>query len=470
MHPLTPLLRALPLLPTSGAILLALTVVQPEDALAQECSLDPFGAEVCLPSLEPTPPPTPTPSEPPPPIFDWPCPPEICVPIFHTPPPERPFIPEEPDPEPEPEPSPEPTPEPTPLPTLPPAEPIRPLWLKSDALEAATAEAYLEEKLHQHYLAQASQPSVDFGEAPVIVFDGVRYVELLEPNTAMLAGNTEEPRLNVWVRGFGGSHSNGAGRGRYADSDGGGVQLGFDLPLSQQTRLGLMGNYATVDNRDGHRGSWDIDSWGGGLYLQHWADNVFLSGGIGAAGFSGEHRRRVDGDTARGDRSGNIWSGMVMASAPFDSGDWILEPQVQLRYSNTSYDKFNETGVDRDRRLRYHAMEVDGFGSELSMRFAHPIRDGERSLFMPSLRLGWVADWGTSGDDTKVTVIGSGQTYRYAHNSGDDHGALVELGLDYTTYNFTDTSMGVYARGKGVFWGGDRGTSWSVSGGLNFRF
>ena len=115
-------------------------------------------------------------------------------------------------------------------------------------------------------------------------------------------------------------------------------------------------------------------------------------------------------------------------------------------------------------------MEVDGFGSELSMRFAHPIRDGERSLFMPSLRLGWVADWGTSGDDTKVTLIGSGQSYRYAHNSGDDHGALVELGLDYNTYNFTDTSMGVYARGGAVFWGSDRGTSWSVSGGLNFRF
>ena len=83
----------------------------------------------------------------------------------------------------EPTPTPEPTPEPTPLPTLPPAEPIRALWMKSDALEAATAEAYLEEKLRQHYLAQASQPSVDFEEAPVIVFDGVRYVELLEPNT-----------------------------------------------------------------------------------------------------------------------------------------------------------------------------------------------------------------------------------------------------------------------------------------------
>jgi hypothetical protein len=30
--------------------------------------------------------------------------------------------------------------------------------------------------------------------------------------------------------------------------------------------------------------------------------------------------------------------------------------------------------------------------------------------------------------------------------------------------------MGVYARSGVVLWGGDRGTSWQVQGGLNFRF
>ena len=47
---------------------------------------------------------------------------------------------------------------------------------------------------------------------------------------------------------------------------------------------------------------------------------------------------------------------------------------------------------------------------------------------------------------------------------------MIELGLDDTTFNFTDTSMGVYARSGVVLWGGDRGTSWQVQGGLNFRF
>jgi hypothetical protein len=33
-------------------------------------------------------------------------------------------------------------------------------------------------------------------------------------------------------------------------------------------------------------------------------------------------------------------------------------------------------------------MEVDQLGSEFSLKFAIPIRDGERSLFLASLRVG----------------------------------------------------------------------------------
>ena len=161
---------------------------------------------------------------------------------------------------------------------------------------------------------------------------------------------------------------------------------------------------------------------------------------------------------------------MVSVASPMDSGDWLIEPQALISYTNTSLDKFNEHGADRADRLRFHEMEVDQMGSELSLKFAHPIRDGERSLFLPSLRLGWTEDWGISGDHQKVTYRESGKTKRWDVNGGSDHAALIELGLDYTTYNFEDTSMGVYARGGALVWGGERGTSWQVQGGLNFRF
>ena len=104
-------------------------------------------------------------------------------------------------------------------------------------------------------------------------------------------------------------------------------------------------------------------------------------------------------------------------------------------------------------------MEVDQVGSEISLKFARPIRDGERSLFLPSLRVDWPADWGISGGDQKVTYRESGKSKRRNVNGGDDHAALIEPGLDYTTYNVNGTSAGIYTRRCAMVWGGDRGTS-----------
>ena len=459
------LFRTIPLLSFSGAVLLGLSLLSAEGAKAEECRVDPFGAEVCLPpdpdSLKPPPEPK-KPRKPRVPMVFIDC----FGPCKEFPPapPYRQFE-EAAAPESEiiPEPAPEPEPEP-------PIELIKPLWFKSDALDHATAKAYLDRTLRNHYLAQSSKPSTDFNAAPIVEFNGVRYLEVLEPNTALLSGSVNEPGVNTWVRGFGGGTPNAAGKGRYADIDGGGVQVGIDIPLSQESRIGVFGTYASMNGDDGSRGSWDVDGWGGGGYAEYWTDSFYLRGMISAGDYSGEQTRRVDGKKARGDRNGNSWTGVISLGAPFDSGDWILEPQALLSYTNTSLGSFSEHGADRDERLRFHGMEADGVDTELSMKFSHPIRDGERSLFMPSLRIGWVADWGQNGDRQRVTFLESGDKYSYGINGSSDHGALVEVGIDYTTFNFTDTSMGIYASTGAVFWGGDRGTAWQVEGGLNFRF
>ena len=450
------LLRSLPLLPSGAAVLLTLMLVSPPEAEAQACEVDPFGAEICLPDTDPPPE---DPDPPPPEEF-------VIIPPCFGPckefPPPTPYRQYEEVAAPEPEPEPEPMPEPEP-------EPIRPLWFKSDALDHATAEAYLERTLRHVRLAQASSSSLDSAAAPIVRVDGMSYVEVLEPNTVMIGRTVNEPGINVWVRGFGGSSPNGARSGHYADIDKGGAQLGFDIPLSHTTRVGLFGTYAVMDADEGSRGSWDADGWGGGGYAEYWSNNFYLRGMISGGGYDGDHRRKVNGNTASGNRSGNSWTGVVSLGAPFDSGDWILEPQALVSYTNTSLDRFSEGGVKRSKRLRYHAMEIDNVDTELAMKFTHPIRDGQRSLFMPSLRLGWAADWGNSGDSQKVSYLDSGESYRFGINGDADHGALIELGLDYTSFNFNDTSMGVYARTGVVIWG-ERGTSWQVQGGLSFRF
>ena len=474
MRSISSLLRTLSLLPSSAAVLLGMVVVSPQAANAEACTVDPFGAEVCLPeehekkkkkkkgkesnrvkeekdngSLKRM----------------------VLIPTCFGPcnqfppaPPYRQFE-EAVAPEPAPIPVSEPQPE---LEVMP--EPIRPLWFKSDALDHATAEAYLERTLRHVELAQSSSSSLESAAAPIVRIDGMTYVEVLEPNTVLISCTVNEPGINVWVRGFGGSNPNGASSGRYADIDYGGAQLGFDIPLSNTTRVGLFGTYAAMDTDDGSRGSWNADGWGGGGYAEYWTNNFYLRGMISGGGYDGDQRRKVnDNNTASGNRSGNSWTGVVSLGAPFDSGDWILEPQALVSYTNTSLDRFSEGGVKRSKRLRYHAMEIDNVDTELAMKFTYPIRDGQRSLLMPSLRVGWAADWGNSGDHQKVSYVDSGDAYRIGINGDADHGALIELGLDYTSFNFNDTSMGVYARTGVVIWG-ERGTSWQVQGGLSFRF
>ncbi len=457
--------------------LLTMELLRPAATNAQSCTIDPFGGEVCLPTPSPTPTPTPspspTPSPQPSPEPDKPDKPKQLVIIppcfgpctqFPPAPPYRQFealVKEEIAPEP----TPIPTPEPSPV------EPIQPLWFKSDALDAAVAESYLEQMLDRYEMAQLKAAEIDTtSDGLIITVNGVRYQEVVEPHSLLFTNEVNEPGVNVWVRGFGGGSSNGTAGHRYADFDNGGAQLGFDIPLSDETRIGLFGTYAVMNGRDGSRGSWDADGWGGGGYAEYWTRDFYLRGMVSAGGYSGDHRRKINGATAKGDRSGNSWTGVLNIGAPLHSGDWIIEPQALLSYTNTSLDKFSEHGADKRNRLRFHEMEVDQVGSELSLKFAHPIRSGDRSLFLPSLRVGWAADWGVSGDHQKVTYLDSGKGRRWDVNGNDDHAALVELGLDYTTFNIKDTSMGIYARGGALIWAGDRGTSWQVQGGLNFKF
>ena len=67
---------------------------------------------------------------------------------------------------------------------------------------------------------------------------------------------------------------------------------------------------------------------------------------------------------------------------------------------------------------------------------------------------GWVGPppGASSGDHQKLSYLDSGKGRRWDLHGNDDHAALVELGLDYTTFNIKDTSMGFYARGGAQIW------------------
>ena len=90
---------------------------------------------------------------------------------------------------------------------------------------------------------------------------------------------------------------------------------------------------------------------------------------------------------------------------------------------------------------------------------------------MPSLRLGSLSVWGPQAvDQLKVTCLESGHSHNDGINKKFNNGVLVELGIDVSAYNLTDTCIGAFTRDDDALWGGDRDTSWQMPGRLNLRF
>ena len=381
--------------------------------------------------------------------------------IFDRRKPYRVFEPQEPAPEPAPEPEPEPVIEPEPTP-----EPIRGLWLKSSDLEEQVAVDYLDETLRRQMLAQVEQTTITTGVT--IRFKDIDYQEILEPNTQLYSHPFVEPAVTAWVNGYG-TGDRLQVNNRSINLNSGGVVFGFDVDLSDSFSLGLYGNYGST-NTNSSRGSWSPNGWGGGVTADWWTDNFYVQGLLGGTSFSGRQERKLNGSNASGERSGNAWNAAVRLGAPIDAGDIYLEPQAQFSWSSATFDSFSESGVSRDERLRFSGSNADLFGSELAIKIGVPLRSDERSLFLPSLRLGWIANWGQDNGNQTVRFIESGDSFSYDMSTESTNGLLVEAGLEYTTFNFSDSSVGVFVRGGPVFWGSDLGTSWRAWGGLSVTF
>ena len=121
-------------------------------------------------------------------------------------------------------------------------------------------------------------------------------------------------------------------------------------------------------------------------------------------------------------------------------------------------------------RLKYKDRTTNFLETELGMKLSVPIRTGERSLLVPSVRAAWLADWNQNNEAQQIGYKFTNQTVDFDSQLETQNGALIEAGLDYTIQNFNRTSVKVYARGGAEVWGGDRGTTWRGSGGVTFQF
>ena len=349
-------------------------------------------------------------------------------------------------------------------------EPIRGLWSKTEGMNEQQAQEYLEQRV-----AQGDEVIV---EDVAIELDGVGYVE----DPSLTAQYAERDGVRAWYRAFGGDIGPTQTSILYGDysASAGGMVLGADVSLGSNVQIGAFANYGDVTlnqfGGDTGSGSWNPNGWGGGITANYWSENFYVQGLISASGFSGNQKRNIvrindnlGDETASGDKSVTSYAYALRLGAPFQAGNLLMEPQFTAAWTQNQESGFSESGAGQ-LNLRYGSRTTNFLQTELGMKFALPIRSGERAEWVPNLRVAWLGDWDQNNGDQTIGYRFTDKDVDIPSYEEDNSGVLIEGGIDYTMANINSSSWKLYVRGGAEVWGGDRGTDWRASGGVAWQF
>ena len=331
-------------------------------------------------------------------------------------------------------------------------------------------------------------------EIASIEMDGDIYVD--DPNLTSIY--TEPNGTRAWVRGFGGSMSpydTGGAYGKrglvfYDDvynnfySTHSGLVVGVDTSLSENVQLGIFGNYGNIKltqfaGRDTGGGSWNPNGYGGGVMASYWADNFYVQGAFGATAFSGDNKRQVKigtivNETYTATKNTTSYMGTVRVGAPFTWGSAILEPQATAIWNGNEDAAYTESGRYRGFALKLNSYSDNFLRTALGAKLAWPIKQGERKLIVPNIKVAWLADWDTNNGAVKFkrahTRTGrKARTAEIPSNQETQYGVLLEGGVDYAISQGPTTAWKLYAKGGAKLWV-NKAADWRTSGGITFQF
>lgn len=353
-----------------------------------------------------------------------------------------------------------------------PAPPVRGLWSKSGEVSDEDTQQALDRAISQNTDVVVEESTMDER------LEAAGFVE----DPSLTAQYARRDGIRAWFRAFGGDDRdsfNDNFHNPYYVNSGGGV-LGLDVSVSESIQVGAFVNYGNINliqqGALAGGGSWNSDGWGGGVRADYWTDNFYVQGLFSATGFSGNQKRdiveitsQIGGDTASGTKSSTSYGLAFRVGAPFEAGDFLIEPQFTSTWSFNNENRFTESGAG-DLNLTYVDRSTTYLQTDLAIKFAYPIKTGETSELVPSLRVGWLGDWSGNLSDQTIGYRFTNDTVGINSTNEDTNGLLVEGGLDYTIANINSSSYKVYVRGGIEAWGGTRGTDYRASGGLEWQF
>ena len=246
-----------------------------------------------------------------------------------------------------------------------------------------------------------------------------------------------------------------------------GLMLAYDMPLNNQTRLGLGGGYAntTIDGNN-FGGTTKIDSYQLTGYLSHAPGPVFVQGAltVGVDKYKGSRSIVFPGvsRTAAADYTGQQYTGIVMAGRHFSFNQNTVTPLASLQVSRIHVDGYTESGAG-DVNLRVDSQNYNFVQSSLGVKAERLIQSGN-GTYSPEMHVKWLHDFSSTTMRQNAAFTGGGATFTTQGIKQDRDLFNVGAGITFLSCKCGEKTSTVkavydYKWNQSNYWAGD-----SVSG------
>lgn len=269
-----------------------------------------------------------------------------------------------------------------------------------------------------------------------------------EPQQEVRKCKGDEQQSNWWAKTFGNSGSQGDVDNSYGyDTKTYGLVLGYDRPVSENTRVGLSAGYAnsTIDGNNSS-GETTIDSYQLTGYLNYTPGPWYVQGALtaGVDRYDGERQISFPGvnRVAKSEYDGQQYTALVSAGKHFYFDQEVtVTPFASLQTSLLKVDGYNERGAG-GLNHRVDDQDYNLTQSGVGVKVERVIRSGA-STYSPEVHVKWLHDFSDTTTEQTAVLTGGGSAFNVEGIEQDRDLYNVGAGITFLSCNCDNSSWTV---------------------------
>ena len=193
-----------------------------------------------------------------------------------------------------------------------------------------------------------------------------------------------------------------------------GLALGYDVPLSDQTRIGLGGGYTNTSIDDNNSAArTNIDSYQVTGYFDYAPQPWFMRAALTAGIDKYDSNRLISfpgiAREVNADYRGKQYTGLVAIGKHFYVNETTITPLASLQASHIKVDRFNEKGGG-DVNLNVNNQDYNFLQSSLGVKAERVIKTSNGAV-SPEVHARWLHDFNSTTMEQTASFAGGGSSF-----------------------------------------------------------